>query len=125
MQEKYNELIQILKENNLKIEKNEFKLVNKLIYKKSYENDFYENYFSLSEKAQCVVDAFQFGELNDDNSQYYLVKKLNHKNIDSPHCNRTFYIASFTTTIHFPKQNKRFNTNKNHAIRFWWNWNLK
>lgn len=93
MKDKYNELIQILKENNLKIEKNEFKIVNKLIYKKSYENSFYEDYFSLSEKAQCVVDAFQFGELNDDNSQYYLVKKLNHKNIDSPHCDRTFYIA--------------------------------
>ena len=64
MQNKYNELVKVIKDNDIRLEKDEFKIVNQIINIKNTDDEYYEHYFELSDKAQAVAKVFTFGDIN-------------------------------------------------------------
>lgn len=75
MQNKYNELVKIIKDNNIRLEKDEFKIVNELIHMKNSGNKYYDKYFQLSDNAKSVADVFTFGDIepNELTSKCYVL----------------------------------------------------
>ena len=64
MQNKYNELIKVIKDNNIRLEKDEFKIVNEIINMKDSGDEYYNKYFKLSDKAKAVAQVFTFGDID-------------------------------------------------------------
>lgn len=89
MQNKYNELVKVIKDNDIRLEKDEFKIVNQIINIKNTDDEYYEHYFELSDKAQAVAKVFTFGDINPNeltqkcyvvneyevNKSYYITKR--------------------------------------------------
>ena len=74
MQNKYNELVKIIKNNNIRLEKDEFKIVNKLIHMEKDNDEYYKKYTELSNKAKYVADAFRYADIDpNDMTKCYLV----------------------------------------------------
>ena len=64
MQNKYNELFKIIKNNNIRLEKDEFKIVNEIINMKDSGDEYYNKYFKLSDKAKAIAQVFTFGDID-------------------------------------------------------------
>lgn len=64
MQNKYNELVKVIKNNNIRLEKDEFKIVNEIINMKDSGDEYYNKYFKLSDKAKAVAQVFTFGDID-------------------------------------------------------------
>ena len=64
MQNKYNELVKVIKDNNIRLEKDEFKIVNEIINMKDSGDEYYNKYFKLSDKAKAVAQVFTFGDID-------------------------------------------------------------
>ena len=64
MQNKYNELVKVIKNNNIRLEKDEFKIVNEIINMKDSGDEYYNKYFKLSNKAKAVAKVFTFGDID-------------------------------------------------------------
>ena len=64
MQNKYNELVKIIKNNNIRLEKDEFKIVNEIINMKDSGDEYYNKYFKLSDKAKAIAQVFTFGDID-------------------------------------------------------------
>ena len=64
MQNKYNELVKVIKDNDIRLEKDEFKIVNQIINMKDSGDEYYNKYFKLSDKAKAVAEVFTFGDID-------------------------------------------------------------
>lgn len=64
MQNKYNELVKVIKDNNIRLEKDEFKIVNEIINMKDSGDEYYNKYLKLSDKAKAVAKVFTSGDID-------------------------------------------------------------
>ena len=118
MKNKYDELVKILKENNLKIEKNEFNIVKELIQKRNYNSEDYKKYFKLSNKAQAVADTFRFGDIDETTleSECYLVTDVDLTNYFSP--KRKIYIAKNKSQLLYIFLNKTNGSQQTQIVKY-------